>query len=309
MSEINFHSPLKIGLITVVTAYFLFTLHALLTVSWVGEWESLGPVFGFVIYIEDVAATAGMVFRFVASLIAFVAVIIYVAKKNLPERATKRILMAVLVCEAIYWLGLLPSGFMPIVYLRPNLFALFSSDIPCLVESTAIPAALLMLAVNFRRGRPAKQSIRWSLVSGTVYVFVFWLVNTGIWVSTLRTKGLDYLTVYPENLASFALTVFGLLAFTVIAARFTKKSWGAKSLYEVNLRTVGALITFLGLWFLWNYLTWIFFGRNELWSAWYAWFLGHNLDLWLLTLPLVGLPLMYLSRNKAPSVAGKGSNV
>jgi hypothetical protein len=293
MSQTNFHSPLKIGLLTVATAFFLFTLHALLTTSWVGEWESLGETLGFVIYVEDISATVGMIFRFVASLVAFVAIVVYFGKKSFPERSAKIILIVVLVCEAVYWLGLLPSGVMPIIYLRPTLFSLVSSDIPCLVESTLIPAALLLLVVSLRPGKPAKKALKWSLVSSTAYVFVFWLVNTGIWISTLRQKGLDYLTVYPENLVGFALTVFGLLALAVFAALFTKKSWGVESLDTLNLRVVGALITFLGLWFLWNYLTWIFFGRNELWSLWYAWFLGHNLDLWLLALPLVGLPLMY----------------
>ena len=303
MPEIRLNSPLKIGLLTVVTAYFLFTLHALLTVSWVGEWERLGATTGFVIFVEDIAATAGMIFRFVASLTAFVAAIVYFAKKGLPPQTTTKILRIILIGEAIYWLGLLPSGVMPIIYLRAShsplsiLTSLVSSDIPCLVESTAIPIALLMLAAKLSPAKPAKDAIKWALISGTAYVFVFWLVNTGIWISTIRQKGIAVLTVYPENLTGFVLTVFGLLALTVFAARFTSKSKGAESWDALSLKTVGVIITFLGLWFLWNYLTWIFFGRNELWSAWYAWFLGHNLDLWLLSLPLVGLPLLYMQKN------------
>ncbi len=298
MPENNVKLPLKIGLITVAAAYFLFMLHALLTTSWVGEWERLGAPMGFVIYVEDVAATAGMIFRFVASLIAFATVVVYFARKPLSKQAIKRILMVVLVSEAVYWLGLLPSGVMPILYLNPSLFSLVSSDIPCLIESTAIPLALVMLVVNLRSGKPPKQAIRWALVSGIVYVFVFWLVNTGIWMSTLRQKGLAYLTVYPVNLVEFTLTVFGLLTLFALTAKFTKKSWEAESLEVLNLRATGALITFLGLWFLWNYLSWIFFGTDALWSTWYKWFLGHNLDLWLLSIPLVGLPLLYSKREK-----------
>lgn len=298
MPENNVKLPLKIGLITVAAAYFLFMLHALLTTSWVGEWERLGAPMGLVIYVEDVAATAGMIFRFVASLIAFATVVVYFARKPLSKKAINRILMVVLVGEAVYWLGLLPSGVMPILYLNPSLFSLVSSGIPCLIESTAIPLALVMLVANLRSGKPAQHAIRWALVSGIVYVFVFWLVNTGIWISTLRQKGLVYLTVYPVNLVEFTLTVFGLLALFALTTKFTKKSWGAESLEALNLRATGALITFLGLWFLWNYLSWIFFGTDALWSAWYAWFLGHNLDLWLLSIPLVGLPLLYSTREK-----------
>ncbi len=304
--------PLKIGLLIATTAYFLFTLHAVLTTSWVGEWENLGPTMGFVIYVEDIAATAGMIFRFVASLVAFVAVAVYLARKPFSQRATNMILTVVLFGEAIYWLGLLPSGIMPIIYLRQTLFSLFTSEIPCMVESIAIPIALLMLVVNLRHTKPRKQAIRWTLIAGTAYVFVFWLVNTGIWVSTIwgyRGKGIAYLTDYPENLLNFGLTAFGLLALAASASWFTKKSWNTESLDTLNLRAAGTLITLLGLWFLWNYLTWIIFGQNALWSAWFAWFLGHNLDLWLLTLPLVGLPLMYSQKSRALGITNEGSNI
>lgn len=304
MAENNLQTPLKIGLLTVVTAYLLFTLHALLTTSWVGEWERLPPVLRFVIYVEDVGATTGMVFRFIASFVAFVAVGAYLTKRSLGERAIKRILTVVLFCEAIYWLGLLPSGVMPIIYLRPrqplidSISMLLSSDIPCLVESIAIPIALFMLVTKLRPGKPVNEATRWSLVSGTVYIFVFWIVNTGIWAVAIMQKSWNYLIVYPENLVGFVFTVVGLLALTIYAARFVKKSWETQSL---NYRVSGAIISLVGLWFLWNYLTWIFLGRNELWSVWYAWFLGHNLDLWFLTLPLIGVPLMYSKRQVASS--------
>ncbi len=62
---------------------------------------------------------------------------------------------------------------------------------------------------------------------------------------------------------------------------------------KLKLRTVGAIIVLLGLYFLWNYLTWIYFQSNQLWSDWYAWILGHNMNLWLLSIPLVGLPLLF----------------
>jgi uncharacterized membrane protein YqhA len=111
-----------------------------------------------------------------------------------------------------------------------------------------------------------------------------------MWIATLMSKGTEYLITYPENLLSFALTTIGLLALAVFTAYFTKKSIGTESLEKLKLRTIGAIIVALGLYFLWNYLTWIFFGG---WSNWYAWFLGHNLDLWMLSLPLVGLPLLF----------------
>jgi uncharacterized membrane protein YqhA len=95
---------------------------------------------------------------------------------------------------------------------------------------------------------------------------------------------------------NFILTTFGLVALAIYAAYFTKKSSGVQTLQELKLKTVGAIITALGMFFLWNYLTWIFFGGNYLWSDWFAWFLGHNLDLWMLSLPLIGLPLLFINK-------------
>ncbi len=302
MIDNDFRKPLKVGLFTVVTAYFLFTLHALLTISWVGEWERLPQPLGLVIYVEDVGATAGMIFRFIASLTAFVAVVVYFTGRGLKEQRLRRILMIVLVGEAIYWLGLLPSGMMPIAYFRIRqplgqaLFGLVSSDIPCLVESLAIPASLIVLATKLRSTKTAKEAIKWTLITGTVYIFVFWLVNTGIWILQLQQKTFSDLIAAPEIMVNFVMTVFGLLILALFSARFTLKSSKVESLRDLNQRTVGAIITFLGLWFLCSYLIWIFFGNIDLWNdwmTWYAWFLGHNLDLWILTIPLVGLPLMY----------------
>jgi hypothetical protein len=184
------------------------------------------------------------------------------------------------------------------------LTTVFASYIPALVECTAIPIVLFLFAWKLSPDKPAKSAIRWGLITGTVYIFVFWLVNTGIWITTIwgrSGKGLEYLISYPETLLSFALTTVGLLVLGIFMAYFTKKSSGANTLNDLNLKTLGAVIIALGLWFLWSYLTWIFFGIPELWSDWFRWLLGHNMDLWIMAIPLVGLPLLYSERNKTPN--------
>jgi hypothetical protein len=103
------------------------------------------------------------------------------------------------------------------------------------------------------------------------------------------------LTAYPENLLSFALTTFGMLALTVFTAYFTKRSIGTERVEKLDIQTIGAILTVLGLFYLWNYLSWIFFGRDETWSYWYLWFLG-NLNLWLLSIPMIGLPLLFKNK-------------
>ncbi len=293
MAEPKLNSPLKIGLLVVSIVYFLFTLHAMFTLSWIGEWEGLSEPLASWLFVTDISAIFFLVFRFLAGMIAVGAIIFYFAKKSLSAPTTLKILKWILVFEALYWVGLLMSGVwgvMPASGLQFNVGSLITTGIPCLVSSIAIPIALFKLASKLNPNKPMKGAIKCGLIAGTIYVFVFWLNNTGMWIVTVMSKGTEYLTTYPENLLSFALTTIGLLALAVFTAYFAKKSAGTETLEKLDLRTLGAIITALGLYFLWNYLTWIFFGG---WSEWYAWFLGHNLDLWMLSLPLVGLPLLF----------------
>jgi hypothetical protein len=301
-TEQRFYSPLKIGLLIVATAYFLFTFHAMFTLSWIGEWERQAGSFSVNLFIEDISASIGLVFRFAASIIALATVILYFAKKNLPKSTTYKILRWILVFEAIYWLGLLPTGVIGVQNLLRNLGtrtitttlnALITGVLPSLTESLAIPIALFISAHKLDLNKPVKGAIKWGLITGTIYIIVFWLINTSMWIITVRQKGTEYLTAYPQNLLSFGLTTVGLLALAIYAAYFTKKSAKTETLQEPNLPAVGAIILALGVYFLWNYLAWIFFGGDYLWSTWYAWFLGHTMDLWALSLPLVGLPLLF----------------
>ena len=298
MSEEKFYTPLKIGLFTVVLAYFLFTLHAMFTLSWIGEW-SRGGHFSFFVYVTDISGFVGLIFRFVGSIIAFAGILYYFSKRSIPKSTVYKLLRWVLVLEALYWLSLLTTGVTEV----QNLFTITAhiplelllrsfalGALPSLVESLAPPIALLILALKLNPDKPQKTVIKWALITGTVYVFVFWVTNTSLWLSTWLEKGTVYLTTYPQNLFSFVTTIFGLLALAIYTAYFTKKSIGAETLQELRLKTSGAIIIAFGLFFLWNYLAWIFFGG---WSSWFAWFLGHNLDLWMLSLPLLGLPLLF----------------
>jgi hypothetical protein len=167
------------------------------------------------------------------------------------------------------------------------------NEIPLLIESIAIPVVLLKLSYEMKPNRPAKGAIKWGLITGTVFVFVLWLNNSSLWVLTIMRQGTKYLTNYPENLLSFAITSIGLLVLVFITAFFAKKHMGTTAVQNLNFRVIGAITITVGLIYLWNYLTWIFFGRAEIWSNWYAWFLGHNLNLWLLSLPMIGLPLLF----------------
>jgi hypothetical protein len=159
-----------------------------------------------------------------------------------------------------------------------------------------LPICLFIFAYTLNPNKPAKSTARWGYIVAALYVFVFWLINSGIWQSTIFSaftgKGISYLITYPQHLVSFGLTLFGLLALGIYTAYHVVKAGAVGSLREVNFRALGVILTALGMFYLWNYLSWIFFGSTSFWSDWYAWLLGHNLDLWMLSLPLVGLPLL-----------------
>lgn len=313
MAQQKFITPLKVGLLTVVTAYFLFTLHAMFTLSWIGEWNRLGGgSFGTMIFVEDISATIGLVFRFAASILAFAAIIVYFTKKDLSKPTAYKVLRWVLVFEGIYWLGLIATaGYsvqsfgqilsrnLPLNFL---LNSLLLSVIPTVFEAVILPIVLFIFAFKLNPNKPLKKPIQWGLITGTIYIVVFWLINTSIWVGVIMQKGAVYLTAHPEHLISYVLTIFGLLALAIYAGYFTKKSAGAETLQELKLKTIGAITLVLGMYFLWNYLSWVIFA-GDTWNNWYAWFLGHNMDLWMLSLPLVALPLLFYEPPKQTSSA------
>ena len=306
MPKPSFYSPLKIGFLIVATAYFLFTFHAMFSLSWVGEWESFNEPLRSIIFAEDISAHIGIAARLVASAIALGGVILYFIRRGLPNQKVKKLMRLVLMGEAVYWLGLLTTAVLSLTSTfgftiwrlnghtstMPVWTSLLIYVIPLLIESIVVPAFLFKLSHELKPNKPVKGAIKWGLIAGTVYVLVFWLSSTTIWVSTILRRGIQYLTAYPENLFSFTLTSFGLLALTILMAVFTKKSVGTEKVDNLDIQRIGAIITLLGLIYLWNYLNWIFFGKDETWSYWYLWFLV-NPNLWLLSIPTVGLPLLF----------------
>ncbi len=64
MAEQKFFNPLKVGLLKVIISYFLFTLHAMFTLSWVSEWEAFREPAKTIIFVEDISATACLALDF-----------------------------------------------------------------------------------------------------------------------------------------------------------------------------------------------------------------------------------------------------
>jgi len=285
----------------------MFTIYGTITLEWIGEWEGLEASTSFWIFITDMSSLVGLVIRFIGSLIAFVGYSYYFFNKGLSSQMTNKVLKSVLVCEAIYWFTFITSGIWGVTPILDsilgaqfniyNISFILSTGIPCLFEAIFLPIALLKIMTNFGKTETKNKVIKWGLIAGTGYIFVWWLNNAGLWINAVIIKGTEYLTSYPINLISFISTLLGLPVLGIIAIYFSKKAIGATRIELLNLRIVGAIITFAGLYFLWNYIAGIVYG-TELWSVWYAWLLGHNLDLWALSLPTLGISLLIRKKMK-----------
>ena len=284
--------PSKVGLLLVALAYFSFSFYEM-TIS------SLENKQGVII--TDLPGALGLGFRTVGGFIAVVAILLYFFRSHLSKPEAIMSARFVVVLEAAYWLSLLPSGYVGITGLfgTTMLFGtafFFECGLPCIVESILMPIVLVKLFYELSPSRPVKNAIKWGLISGVSYLLVAWLNNMGNWVMAAMEKGIQYVSLYPVNAYSFAVTVVGLLLLTAYAAYFSKKSSGADSFEKLDLRKIGLAITFFGLYMNLNYVLWLLFGSVGGWGTWYAWMLGHNMDQWVLATPLLGLPLLFRKR-------------
>jgi len=289
MSTEGNNLPLKIGLLIVALTWFLFTFFEFAKAAF-----NIGRV-GFWVPLTDTAGVVGLGLRTAAGLIAVVTVLFYLFRKDLSKPEALMSLRWIILLEAANFLSLLPSGIWGTTSMnsRFGLGFLIETGLPCLLESIVIPIVLVKLFFELNPNKPAKGAIKWGLIAGTVYIFVFWFNNSCNWIFQVMQDGTQYVTGYPANILSFGATTVGLLALSIYTAYFTKKYASASSEVKLNLQTVGAIITVLGAYFVGIYVMWMFLDSVGGWSEWYAWFFGHNVDLWVMAIPLVGLPLLF----------------
>jgi hypothetical protein len=298
MTAVNRYWSLRVGLLFVSFSWFSYMLY-----EFANGVINRGSLEVFFILVTDVPQCIGLGFRTAAGFIAVVTILFYIVKKDLSQPEALMALRFIVLFEAGYWfLSFFMSGVLGVVGLadlssvfNSMIVVLIENTLPCLVQSIGLTAVLLKLFLELSPNKPAKNSIKWGLIAGTFYVFVFWLNNTGNYIATIIEKGTDYL-LHPSNMFSFFFTTVGLLLIAIYAAYFSKKSIGTESLAKLNLHIIGAIITLVGLYFSLHYVMWIFLGSVGGWGTWYAWIMGHNLDLWAMSLPFVGLPLLYQRR-------------
>jgi len=292
---------LRVGLFLVSLAWFSYMLY-----EFANGVINRGPLTNFWILVTDVPGCIGIGFRAAAGFIALVTVLFYLVRRDLSKPEAMMALRLVVLFDAGYWFfSFIMSGVwgftvlsIPADAFGGPLIMTIENTIPSFVQSIGLAGVLVKLFLQLSPNKPAKNAIKWGLIAGTFYVFVFWLNNTGNWIAAIVEKGTDYVLLYPANLFSFLVTTVGLLLLAFYAVLFTRKSIGAKSLADINIHTVGVIVTLVGLYFAVHYVMWIFLGSVGGWGTWYAWMMGHNLDLWAMSLPLVGVPLLFHRKSR-----------
>lgn len=276
----------QLGLLGVVSSWLIFTIYYFA--------ESIAA--GVIVPITDIPGAIGLGFRTAAALMAFTAVLFYISKRDLNHHEASITLRWIILLEAVYWLTILPSGFWGLSFKgltgKPKVGAIlfWGTGIPCLFEALAIPAVLFMLFIKLSPRFNGDEQKKWGLAAGAVYILAFWLNFTMQWITEIIRSSFDFVIVHPANTIGFILTAAGLLILSLYGFILARKRW--KSAFEdLDLKRLGAIITAFGLYFDINLLFWFIFGSPTGWNLWHIFFIEHNADLWMASLPLVGLPL------------------
>ena len=293
MTQVKEDYTIKYGLLVVALTWFLFSFYQFI--------KSAFNIYKGTFWIEltDTAGVVGLGFRSVAGFIAVITILFFIFRKDLSKLEIMMSIRWIVLCEAVCFLSLFLVviwGLDILVNYGLSDFGLtffIGSTLPVLFESVAIPFALVMLFLALNPNKPLSSAIKWSLIAGTFYIFMVWFNNATGWIVAVLGQGIDYVLLYPANIFSFVFTTFGLPLLGIYAAYFTKKSINKGQLENLDLSKVGMIVTFLGFYFLIIYVMWLVLGSVGGWSDWYAWFLGHNVELWMMSLSLVGIPLLF----------------
>ena len=281
----------KIGLFIVVLTWFSLTMYKFGTTV-----LNLTDV-----PFTDMPGSVGFGFRAAASFMALIITLFYLVKRDLSTSEVITSFRWIVLLEAAYWMLFLPAAiwgfdFQSVLYSRE--FFILEAGLPCLVEALVMPTVLVVLFFKLSPNKPAQAAIKWALIAAAAYLFVFWFNYTSQWWSEIFLSGTDFLSKSMLYSFEFAITVGGLLLIAVYAAVYAKNHFGTKTLSSLNLRKAGIIVTSLGLYFDAIWIAWLVFGNVGPLTVWPTFSVLHNVDLWMVSLPLVGLPLL-LSKNAA----------
>ena len=250
---------------------------------------------------------SGLLLRTIAAVLAIVAFAIYY-REGWTGRV-RTIFGAFITLEAVYLISILPTAWIgPDV---SDVVLIPEATIPSLFEGIAVPITLLITAARLRWPGKAGTAARWACISGVLYIFALWIRFFGQWIATfIQTEkyttffggfpahGFSYVLDYPLNMLNFIITAVGLpliAIYLLIISLPTIRNLGT----HVEMHKIGLVLTLLGAYFMVSFFLLYAFpaniGENSIWKAFFT---GHNVDLWMLALPIAGIPIMMRSDNK-----------
>jgi hypothetical protein len=296
---------IKVGLSIVLSSWLIYTIY------WFLKSTNWWPQESAIDFILASVGTLGLGFRIGAILAAILAMVSFLKGKEV-SRVLKFVRFAV-VLEAPYFMSFIPSAIFGFVagfgllsgYHTLNeggLWFIFETAIPTLVESIIMPASLLKLRSKLT---PASEShggiAKWACLVGASYLIVFWLTYVTQWIATFMQPesyasvypgyGIGYVLNHPLNMFTFILTSVGLPLLTIF---FLWSSLPAirDPVAELNWRRLGITLTLLGGYFITIITLFMISGTVGGSSIWIIFFMFNNPDLWCITLPVLGIPLI-----------------
>ncbi len=284
----------KVGLFFVALVWFSFTAYQL----------GRALVNGVDVPYTDIPGGIGLGLRTAAAFVALVTILFFLAKRDLSPVEVVNTFRWLVLFEAGYFVLFLPAAVWGLQYssiLYSREFFIIEAGLPCLLKATILPTVLVVLFFKLKPNQPAQEAIKWGLIAASASIFALWFDYTAQWWSEIFLQGTGFLSQYPIYAFEFALTAAGLLFLAVYVGIYTKDSSEEKTLAGLNLKKAGLVITALGLYFDIIWLLWLLFGdvsAGRL-TVWPTFSVDHNIDLWMATLPLVGVPLLFAKdRNK-----------
>jgi magnesium-transporting ATPase (P-type) len=250
-------------------------------------------------------------FRAIAGFFAVSAAFLFWQKKDAVSSIKSKVTKA-LFFEAAYFISLSLSVIASLAYFftgdrfyyfdgLPGLIYVLVAGLPLLAMIVFVAPTLLKLRKKILQAAGEKEISKWACLAGVAYLFVvFWFNYSMSWAGVLVTYprvqyGLTFLLL-PTNLLSFVLTFVGLLLLAFYGLAVSLPVIQKKSV-QLNLNNIGALLSLLGGYFVFNVFFYYFTGGYEANpSVWYE-VVGplHNPYFWCFTLFFLGLVLVLRS--------------
>jgi hypothetical protein len=301
---------LKAGLSIVLFSWLAYTVYWLYKV--IMAWPQAFTDAFLIDWLLEGAGTLGLVFRIGAVLAAILAMVNFLKGKE-NSRVMKLVGFA-LVLEALYFLCFIPSavfGFQAgfglsgghtLIGEEERLWLIIETAIPTLVEAIIMPVSLLKLRSKLTPSLKSRNEIiKWACIAGVFYLIVFWLTYVTQWIATFMQPesyatvypgyGMTYILDQPLNMFTFLLTSVGLPLLAVFFFWSTRNNTRDPTA-GLNSRRVGLTLTLLGGYFITIITLFRIFGAVGQPSIWIIFFMYNNADLWCVTLPALGIPMI-----------------